>query len=486
MADRIYQLKISLNGITPQIWRRVLVEADISLSDLHDLLQSLFGWDNSHLHQFFPTEAPEISDIFSEFEDPEELASLELGVPLSMCMTKVKSKMKYTYDFGDDWEHILTLEKILPFEDTQLYPVCLDGKRAAPPEDCGGIWGYQELLKTLSDPESPEYEERMEWVGGEFDPEEFSVKETNLTLQLEKIHSFRNAHLIEADVLNKIILNKEKGIRIVDVRGMVKITKIEKGVEEAEYLGAREDYAKSHIPGAVYIDWTSDIVDLDDPVPVQLAGPEKFKATMEAAGIGDDDLVVIYDSHPASQFATRLWWALRYYGHDSAVILNGGWKAWMAQKLPVTSKIPPKRKQTFTPEAQPHLKVSAETIAERLKSGSITLFDVRDKAQFDGSVRRGKRGGRIPGAVHLPREVFFDEDGLFLSQLELMPIVSLIIGDNMEDPVAYCNGGVAATTAVFAFSMIGLLGLPIYDGSWNEWSQREELPVESPSMKTGI
>src|SRR5690349_20194081 len=107
-------------------------------------------------------------------------------------------------------------------------------------------------------------------------------------------------------------LNDPK-VRIVDMRGYVRTTTQPDGQQEAEYTGAANDYAAGHIPGAIYLDWTRYIIDPADPVPVQVASPERIAEILGKAGIGDDTTIVAYDSHPASQFATRLWWVLRYY-----------------------------------------------------------------------------------------------------------------------------------------------------------------------------
>jgi hypothetical protein len=114
--------------------------------------------------------------------DPELEMKSESQIKLRQAAPKEKSRFRYEYDFGDDWQHDILLEKVLPAAPGVTYPVCLKGKRACPPEDCGGVWGYAELLETLADPESEEHEEMLEWLGGEIDPEEFDIGEVNRLL----------------------------------------------------------------------------------------------------------------------------------------------------------------------------------------------------------------------------------------------------------------------------------------------------------------
>src|ERR687896_1152305 len=142
-------------------------------------------------------------------------------------------------------------------------------------------------------------------------------------------------------------LDDEK-VRVVDIRGCVEKTDLGGGRQKAEYLAAREEYDEAHIPGAVYVDWTSDITDPDDPVPAQIAPPERFADCMSSLGIGDDTQVVVYD-HAGGQFATRLWWVLTYYGHDRVSVLNGGWRKWTSEGRPTTSEAPDLKPASFTP-----------------------------------------------------------------------------------------------------------------------------------------
>ncbi|MCG6969283.1 MAG: plasmid pRiA4b ORF-3 family protein [Gammaproteobacteria bacterium] len=171
----IYQLKITLKYAEPPIWRRLLITSTDNLEDVHIAIQIVMGWTNSHMHEFAKGGdrygVPD-ADFPSDVRDESEYR-------LDQVLKKEKDRLNYEYDFGDGWEHEVLLEKILPFEPGTVLPVCLKGGRACPPEDVGGIPGYEMFLETISDPSHPEYEELLEWCGGEFDPEHFDLAQTN-------------------------------------------------------------------------------------------------------------------------------------------------------------------------------------------------------------------------------------------------------------------------------------------------------------------
>src|SRR5438105_1089064 len=169
----------------------------------------------------------------------------------------------------------------------------------------------------------------------------------------------RSRFLVETDWLAEHL--QDAHLRVVDMRGYVRTVERD-GVQHAEYVGARDEYEQAHIPGAVYIDWTRDIVDLRDPVEAQIAPPERFAETMQRLGIGDQHLVVAYDAHPSSQFATRLWWALNYYGHTQVVVLNGGLRKWQREQLPLSAAVPAYPPATFTPRLQAQMRATAEEV----------------------------------------------------------------------------------------------------------------------------
>ena len=175
----VYQLKVSVKGSKPPIWRRIQVRGSTTLGQLHEILQIVMGWTDSHLHQFI------IDGEYYGVPDPDwdmEVKS-ERRVKLGQIVTNAKDRFIYEYDFGDSWEHELVVEKVLVPEFGVQYPVCLTGKRACPPEDVGGIWSYDEFLEALGDPTHPEHEMYTEWIGGAFDPEAFNIEAVNQELR---------------------------------------------------------------------------------------------------------------------------------------------------------------------------------------------------------------------------------------------------------------------------------------------------------------
>lgn len=172
---RVYAIKVTLLGTRPPIWRRFLVESDITLGQLHSTLQIVMGWTNSHLHQFMLQKRKQA--------DRAKLGDL-IGSP--------GSKLLYEYDFGDGWQHELLLEEILN-ADEAFQRKCLAGARRCPPEDCGGPYGFRELLDALNDTSHTEHESFCEWLEDGFDPQDFSLEEVNRRLHGQRRSRRRGA-----------------------------------------------------------------------------------------------------------------------------------------------------------------------------------------------------------------------------------------------------------------------------------------------------
>ena len=182
LSDQIYQLKITLRGSTPPIWRRVMVPGKFSLYKLHQVIQMAMGWTNRHLHQFI------IDGQYYGIPSSEDWETVidESCYALSQIAPHAKRKFVYEYDFGDSWEHEIVVEKIPPPETGVKYPMCIKGKRACPPEDVGGVWGYATFLEAINDPTHEEHDSYVEWIGGEFDSEEFNLDQINQGLRRVK------------------------------------------------------------------------------------------------------------------------------------------------------------------------------------------------------------------------------------------------------------------------------------------------------------
>jgi hypothetical protein len=180
-GDPVYQLKITLAEVAePPVWRRLLVPAAIRLDRLHQVIQAAMGWQNSHLHVFTDGQADYgIPDPDLEFRD-------ERTATLGELLPREGSRARYTYDFGDGWEHEIALEKRLAAEPSVAYPVCVAGEGACPPEDCGGAWGYEHLREVLADTSSEEHQDMLEWLGldkaTDFDPHRFDMDQANRAL----------------------------------------------------------------------------------------------------------------------------------------------------------------------------------------------------------------------------------------------------------------------------------------------------------------
>jgi len=190
---KVYQIQISLTNSKPEIWRKILVQPNLSLANFHMTIQIVMGWDNSHLHQFIKNK----TFYTRKMEDDMTWGDLNnvdyKGLKISDLLKNENDKIDYEYDFGDSWHHDIVLEKILDTSEKTKYPTCIDGKLACPPEDCGGIWGYSDLLKVLNNPGHKDYADLLDWLDGEFDPNYFNIEKTNLNLKrfikLKKLYS---------------------------------------------------------------------------------------------------------------------------------------------------------------------------------------------------------------------------------------------------------------------------------------------------------
>jgi Plasmid pRiA4b ORF-3-like protein len=166
-----FQLRILLREVRPPVWRRVLVPGEMTLVELHEVVQTVMGWSNSHLHEFDVDGArygvPDSDWGLDEVADESRVKLFRVA--------REGGRLRYAYDFGDGWQHDLTVEKVLARQPGTRYPRCIGGRRACPPEDVGGPWGYQDFLAAVADPGHDEHEQWVEWIGGGFDPAEFDL-----------------------------------------------------------------------------------------------------------------------------------------------------------------------------------------------------------------------------------------------------------------------------------------------------------------------
>ena len=174
----VYQLKVTLEWSKPPIWRRILLPSTTTLPRLNSILQAAMGWTDSHLHQFV------VGQVRYGTPDPEFDPDIvdERRVPLDRLLREKGDALVYEYDFGDGWRHRVEVEQVLPPDPEMTHTKCTAGERACPPEDVGGVPGYEAFLEAIQDPAHPDHAHYLEWVGGRFDPEAFDVEEANSRL----------------------------------------------------------------------------------------------------------------------------------------------------------------------------------------------------------------------------------------------------------------------------------------------------------------
>lgn len=180
----IARLRITLDEVTPPVWRRVEVPADIRLDQLHLVIQAAMGWENYHLYEFRRgRSAWGLPD--PGWSDPEAAVRAARDASLADALGARARKLTYVYDFGDDWHHTVRVEAVGEADPEARYPRFLDGEGACPPEDVGGPWGYMDFLDAIADPAHERHEELLEWCGGRFDPAE--VDEAGIRMRMEKL-----------------------------------------------------------------------------------------------------------------------------------------------------------------------------------------------------------------------------------------------------------------------------------------------------------
>ena len=179
----VYQFRVTLTEVTPPIWRRLLVPGSMTLGKLHVLLQEAMGWTDSHLHCFeFGDRRFGMVGIEEDADDLED----ERKTRIATLLQRKGDQLLYQYDYGDSWEHVVAVESVMPPDERLYYPLCVGGARACPPEDCGGVHGYEEFLAAIATPKDPEHDRMLTWIGGYFDPESFDANAVNRAIRMHR------------------------------------------------------------------------------------------------------------------------------------------------------------------------------------------------------------------------------------------------------------------------------------------------------------
>jgi thiosulfate/3-mercaptopyruvate sulfurtransferase len=257
---------------------------------------------------------------------------------------------------------------------------------------------------------------------------------------------------------------------------------------------ARALFEAGHVPGAVFLDWSSDLVDREHPVAFMLAPPESFASAMGRAGIGDHTRVVAYSDQSGSG-PYRLWWGSRRYGHAGVRILDGGFDRWVAEGRPLSADRPEPPPASWTPRPQEGLVATAEDVLDGA-GGDVVVLDSRPTEQYRGEAvwfeagpvpagpdgiartpRGDLRAGHVPWAASVPVTRLYRDDLTLKSPDELRAMFRELRVDEGSRVVTYCGVGISASALTFALVRAGIRDVRLYDASWEEWGRDSTKPV---------
>ena len=235
-------------------------------------------------------------------------------------------------------------------------------------------------------------------------------------------------------------------------------------------------YAAGHVPGAVYLSPVA-IRDANSP-PTFLPTPAAFEAMMASLGISDSTRVVVYDER-GGIYAARLWWILNYYGHSNVALMNGGWTKWTAENRPAPADAAPSRSAKFTAKPQPKWLATASDVVGAINKPGVKIIDARTAAEIEGKdLRNIRRGGFVPSSIPIYWEDLLDpQTKTFKPADELKQLYEARGIVPSQEVIAYCQVGMRASVDLFALHLIGYDKLRNYYGAWEEWGNRDDLPI---------
>lgn len=246
----------------------------------------------------------------------------------------------------------------------------------------------------------------------------------------------------------------------------------------AQKRDARAEYAAAHLPGAIFVDLSSDLSNPAAPLRNTLASPDALARAFGARGIGLENPVVVYD-RLGGYSAGRVWWTLVYLGHEHVSLLDGGFGRWLAEGRPVTGKVPKLAPVELRPRPRPELLKDKAAVRRALESGSAQVVDARSAARFRGEGEEHTRHkGHMPGARSVPYDANLVGDPPRFRALDELRAAYVRAGVDLSRPIiTTCGSGVTAALDAFALALLGHRDVSLYDGSWAEWGDSDDVPI---------